>query len=370
MAGRPSFDAAFEQLGHAVPEGSNDTGNPNTDHSALIREAASEAVRNEQGSFIEPGTQFHEGRPTPREEPTPEVDEHGLEVSPEPEAQPQQQQTQQPQPPTDSGVRLPPPDFERLNQMFGINTPEEFESAPPAVQDAYSVMAQHLEDAHNAQQRALQEAQTADLRIKSFTERLKDPQGQRRLILSMASEAPEVFQEALQVVERMQEDPAYRDAVSAQIRAEVELEATKRAQQAAQASQQLSRGQQVESRVSRLAERLGVDPQKASDRVVERILANQARTGQPDITFEEVDEIVSSMAVPRQPQQVRSPQAQKQQQRAPQQAASEAGKQPAPAASRPQPNASPRGGAEGQNPMDALRSAVKQSSERVRNLGL
>lgn len=375
MAGAPQMDAAFGRLDHSVPEGGNDTGNPSTDHSAIIRAAAAEAVRGEEAQtpFVEPGSQFHEGRPTPIQEPEPQVDEHGLEIVPQEQQEGQQQQQQQ-TPSQEEGIRLPPPDFEQLNRTFGIHTPEDFDTAPPAVQDAYSAMAQQLQDTFEAQQQALREATNADLRIKGFTERLNDPEGQRRILLSMASESPEVFQETLQVFERMQEDPEYRDAVTARIKAEVQLEAAQRAQQAAVASQQMSRGQQVEARTERLAQRLGVDVEWAKEQVVGRILANQARTGEANITFQEVDQLIGDIArrTGAKPQPVRTPEAQQQQKQAPQQVASDAGKTPPPQQqeSRPQPTPSSRPGEQGQNAMDALRSAVKQSSDRVRGMGL
>lgn len=266
----------------------------------------------------------------------------------------------------DSAQLFTKEDYQALQEM-GIDLPVAPDDVPAEFQGTYAEMAQAIIDSqHRATEQSL-EAQQAMMRIQQFGQRLSTPEGQQRLLLTLALNNPEAFETAVQTATRMQEDPDYADMVRQRMEAEARMEAATRKEQAIERTQRQTKGQQVEARTVRLARRMGVNPDLAKESVAHRILLNESQNGKRDITLSEVDEIVKTLArrtgaKPR----VKQPEAQRREAQAPTKPAEGTGRTPPPQ------DEAPRGRQtqESSDPLDRLRNAVKLSSRRVRSQGL
>jgi hypothetical protein len=326
-------------------------------HRAIAREAAAAAMRNTSPA-IEPGSTFKDSRRPAEAQPV--LDEHGLETQP---AEHDQHYTPEPVVPTTYT------DYDSLRDRFGVAMPESLQTASPDIQQSVAQLAEVLFEAQSREEQAIRTAETANMRIQDFAKRLESEQGRRRVLLGIALNNPEAFEQTMETISRMRDDDAYATAVRESIESQIQLEAMQRETQARERATQTTRGQQVESHTVRLAKSLGIDEEFAKSQVVKQILHNQAVNGRADISFKEVSSLLGDLAKrsgARQPQPAvpRAPAAQQAQQAAPQVPATTPTTQPT------QPAAPARRGPEPTDPMGKLRAAVKQSSERMRNLGV
>lgn len=251
----------------------------------------------------------------------------------------------------------------------GIELPTE---VPQDFQDPYTRLAQSALQAHRDADARVQESQQQALelaeQIRDIKARLSTPEGQRRLLLTLGLNNPEGFTSARDQLERINSDPEYADMVRRSLEADARLEAAQRIERATNASTAQTKGRQIEDRTVRLAKRFGMDEGIAKEMVAARILQNEARTGKRDITVAEVDEIVTNLGKrfgKQPPVAPKAPSGAARAGQAPQRPAAPTGRERAPV----EPPAPARPPAY-HDPMDALRSAVKNSAVRLRNAGL
>lgn len=355
------FDDGFDG-GEGLEAVGNDTGRPTLSAADIARAAASEALRG--GNTTQPGERFTERPALPsdeqrfgqfheRQDPPAGSDDEIQQVADE----------------ILETASLADEDWSALEEL-GFESPVPREEIPQEYQDLYARTAQEtLRIGRDAQQRVVEaerRALEAAEALKDVKARLSTPEGQKRLLLALAMSAPEVFTAARDEVEQMNADPRYADMVRRSLEADAKLEAAQRMERAQIAHQQQSKGQMIESRTVRLAQKLGVDVELAKEVVAGRILQNERVHGKKDITTTEVDEVLASLAkrVGAKPGKVKTPAAQARVDRAPQKPAAPAGRQP----KAPEPAPSRRAPAN-ENPLDAVRSAVRQSNQRLRGVG-
>lgn len=262
-------------------------------------------------------------------------------------------------------------DYKSLQDM-GVNLPVSPEDVPKEFLGIYAEMAQNAMDSfHNNQQNTL-DAQEAILRVKDFTDRLGTPEGQQRMLLGMALNSPDVFTQAMDTVNRMKEDPEYSNSIRRGLEADVKMEAAVRKEAAIDATALQNKGRQIESRTVRLATRLGIDAQVAKDLVAHRIMSNETNYGKRDITFEEVDQILQSLATrskTRVPEPVAAPATQVQVAQAPATPGQAPGQTPPAEDPATQGLYKTPAGVTG-HVEDRLRAAVLESSTRIKATGL
>lgn len=373
----------------------HDRGEPATKASDIAREAAAAAVRGQ--NTVSPGSSFREGNVgaggEPRDEALPSETSQFAQFEQVDDAQPSQQdgegeseqQSQQgepaqqgqqqtePQQPT-APAEWVPAEYNEL-QEWGVDLPVSPDEVPEDFRDAYSDLVTTLYDNETSVRSRVRDTTQAVEQIKDFAQRLQTPEGQKRLLLSMAFQNPDVLNESLETIQRVQEDPEYAESVRRQLEADIKLEAAQRAQRAMQQEQLTTKGRQVENRTVRLAKRLGVDPDWAKEAVVNRIYRNEAENGQRDISFEEVDAVVRGLAQRAgTKQRAKSPQTQQRQKQANTQRATGTGREQTQQSQRSQQQSqstrATREASPGENAIDGLRSAVRLAAENVRAKGL
>lgn len=263
---------------------------------------------------------------------------------------------------------------EAYNQLLqlGIDLPVSPENVNPEFAAAYNVLAQTVLDTHTVAQERSVEAQVAQGRIQALSERLGTPEGQERLILSLALSNPEGFQQAMDKVGRVQTDADYAEAVRIRLEGEAMKEQAVRMNTARESATMQSKGQQVEGRTERLATQLGVDVGLAKQIVASKILQNEAVTGVRDITFAEVDGALQQLAKATNATPVLTPGAYQAQAQAPQAPAAAAGQTPV-APEQQQQMLTPTRGSQttpNSDAMDVLRAAVRNSAMNVGKSGL
>jgi len=267
---------------------------------------------------------------------------------------------------------------EAYNQLLqlGIDLPIAPQNVNPEFASAYNVLAQTVLDTHTVAQERSVEAQVAQGRIEALSQRLGTPEGQERLILSLALSNPEGFSQAMDKVGRVQTDQDYAEAVRIRLEGEAMKEQAIRMDTARQTATMQSKGQQVEGRTERLATQLGVDVGLAKQIVASKILQNEAVSGVRDITFAEVDSALQQLARATNATPVLTPGAYQAVAQAPQAPVAAAGQTPvAPAGQQgmyAQQAAPPTGSqtTPNSNSMDALRAAVINSAMNVGKSGL
>lgn len=372
--------------GHTPPEGSNTSGKPSLDAGAIARAAAQQAVQaadqqQQQAppepappSTIQPGGQFKKGGPgehrseeppVPPAEPTGEEGQQAQQAQQSQEGQQSQQQQAQQQ--TQQTPPVPTITQEDL-EAHGIELPVSPDEVPDEFRQTYDTLAQAVIDGQQRAEQVALDARQAIAQVQDFSERLNTPEGQRRMLLAMAMQNGDTFNEVAQQVQRMAEDPEYAESVRRQIEAEIKLEAASRKERAFNEQQINRKAQQVESRTVRLARQMGVDPEWAKSEVVNQILRNEAQTGKRDITLAQVDEVVQALARrsgAQRPQQVQTPQRQQQAAQTPQQPVQGAGQTPPPQPQQQQQGQQgQRQAEEAEHPMDRLRGAVMGAARR------
>jgi hypothetical protein len=260
--------------------------------------------------------------------------------------------------------------YNQLRQM-GVDVPVSPDQVDPQFADAYERMARAMLDTTSQSIERMQAAQETQLQMKDFSERLGTPEGRERLLLALAMNAPDDFTKSMQVVERMQADPEYAEAIRMRLESEARMEAAQRMEQAYNQTRYATKGQQVESRTVRLAEAMGVNVELAKEAITGRILQNEAVNGVRDISLDEVDSVIQRLAAQTGAQPaVRQPQVH--QQHAAQPPQQPVANQGTPSSHESPQRAAPRGSAQTPNTdaLDALRSAVKGSMDRARRGGL
>lgn len=331
-------------------------GAPSLSASEIAAQAAAEAVRGP--SLSRPGTKFQEyGTQEPlesdemrymefEEQPEPTYEDEPLDYDEEPASEPTYSRE----------------DLQRFAELLPIS-PDE---VPPGAEGLYADMAQALIDHQQRASAAILEGQEAVMRLQKFAEQFSTPEGQQRLLMTMALNNPDTFDKVFGEVQRMQEDPRYADVVRRDIEAQIKLEAAERRETAMRQAQLRQKATQIEGRAERLAKRLGIDADWAKEQVAQRIIMNHQRTGNRDITFAEVDEVITGLA-----KRVGKPSRAK----APQQRAREATAptQPAQAASRDAPPRTARAPQPASNVGDhwtsSLKGAVRTAADRARKSG-
>ena len=259
-------------------------------------------------------------------------------------------------------------------QALGVDLPIAPNQVAPEFAAAYNTLAQTVLDTHQQAQDRMVTAELSDARMKEFAQRLGTPEGQERLMLSMVLNNPDTFNTVMEKVNRIQSDGDYADSQRMRLEAEARFEAAQRMERAINTTQRQSKGQAVESRVERLATQLGVDITLAKNLVASRILQNEAATGTRDITFNEVDATMKSLAAAMGAQPVRTPQVQQVMQQTPQAPVSSLGTPPTPEMiarnmAQPTPTKGPQQ-VPNSDALDALRNAVRSSVAAARSSGL
>lgn len=260
---------------------------------------------------------------------------------------------------------------------YGIELPVPIADIEETARPAYARLAQSAREAAHAADQRVEDAQRQSLeaieQMKDLRARLSTPEGQHRLLLTLALAQPDTFGAAVQEAQRMAEDPQYKDMVQQRLTADARLEAAQRIERTHHTVEIQRKGQMIEDRTVRLAKSTGVDVEWAKEQVAARIIQNQVRNGKPDISVAEVDEIVTSLAkrVGANRAPTRAPAAQARAAQAPK-ATAGAAKPPASRTplvdpQQPAPRAQP-----GQ-PIDygaTLRAAVRAASNKARQGGL
>jgi len=236
------------------------------------------------------------------EQPLPSNESQYIDFSQVQEAVPPQPSQEQAELPNPLAVPQPTPTgafaseaYAQLSEL-GIDLPVSPDAIAPEFADAYNLMAQKVLDTFQAATQQTMEAQIAQQRIQDLSQRLSTPEGQERLILSLALSNPDNFRATMETVQRMQTDPEYADTQRMRLEAEARYEQAQRMEQAYKTTQMQTKGQQVEGRVERIARQRGIDVDIAKQMVVSKILQNEATTGMRDISFAEVDDVLARLA--------------------------------------------------------------------------
>ena len=297
--------------------------------------------------------------------------------------QPAESQVQQPQPELPNPQAVPTQvnqapafasDAYAQLQDIGIDLPVSPESVSPEFSDAYNMLAQKVLDTHQVANQHMTQAQLAQQQMNALAERFSTPEGQERLILSMALQNPDNFSNTMDIVQRMQSDPEYAETQRMRLESIARVEHAQRLQNAYTQTQAQTKGQQIEGRVERIASQKGIDVGIAKQMVANKILQNEASTGTRDITFAEVDDVMQQLARATSPSRaVATPQQHQAVAKAPQTPASGVGQTPVPQTTAPAQQAqAPSGNQNVPNTdaMDALRAAVRASAVNAKNSGL
>lgn len=351
----------------------DDQGRPSLSAKDIATRAAAEAVRgpqpaqqpeplpSQEAQYLEeqqprqPQQAEWEAEPTPQQTAEFEAEE-GVE-SVEQVAQEIEQET--------TYASLSREDLAQFSEL-GIDLPFDIDDIPEDAEPYVADMAQSLLDVNRMAAEKMLEAQEATLQIKDFAEQFNSPEGQQRVLMTLAMNNPEVFSQTIQTFQRMQEDPEFAELTRRELATQAREEALNRRETAMTQAQRARKATQVESRTSRLARRLGIDESFAKQQVANRILLNEAQHGERDISLQEVDEVLKDLAT-RQftGQRVRKPEQQRRVKQTPQKSVQEANQTPP--ANQQQPGPATSGPAKDWN--SNLRSAVRTAASRVRNQG-
>jgi len=373
MPEAPTHDSnPFEPMPNQPEPGPpNPQGRPSVDAGAIAAQAARDAIR---GSAPRPGEGFREGNPS-------EVfrgleDENAQRVQfDEPPQEPSSESPESPESPEFSEPpALPQPTLtvEDL-EAHGITLPVGFDEVPDDFRPKFEQLAQAIIDAETSKRDIASEAQQAMAQVQDFANRLSTPAGQRRMLLAMAMAegGQDVFNQTVQQVQRMQDDPEYAEAVRRQLETEAQLEAVRRRERLLDRREMETKARRIQTRVQRIAHSLGVDPSWAEQEVANQILRNEAQTGTRDITIDQVDQVVGQLAQrvgakPPTPKPVsKSPQTQTAQQTAPQTQAQGTASTPS-QSQPPQQSQQPSTIPSNEHAMDKIRNAVRRSAQNVR----
>lgn len=267
-------------------------------------------------------------------------------------------------------------DFSALTKR-GIDIPVDITQIPEEYRPHIGRMATMVEEVYGDLEQVAERASLAEQRLASFADRMRTPEGQERVLMTLALGNPDGFAKVMKTYERMQEDQQYADVMRRSLEADIKLEQAEMQQRAQINSRTQTYAQQVERRTTGLAQRLGVDAELAKQMVVSRILANKETTGKADIKLSEVDAVIKDLAVktgakPR-PRPHKDPATVIKETAAPTKPVADAGKTPPPAAQeeggfRTRPGLNPD--SERFNLQSAIRGAVRQSTQRVKQAGL
>lgn len=368
-------DNPFQAL--PAPEGVAPPGEaPIRSSAEIAAAAAAEAVRG--SPTTPPGTTFQ--KQVPHHAQTP-VDPQAAPVDPNAPPEPVAPATPvdpnavvapvTPVEPVGQPITFTPEDYAQM-EAAGINLPVAPSEVPEGFQAIYAEIAQSVMDSHASSQQQVLDAQEAILGIQAFKARLGTPEGQERMLLSMALNNPDIFAKAQETVVKMGEDPQYGESIRLQLEAQATLEAATRKEQAFENTQLEARGQQVEGRTVRLAQRLGVDATLAKNMVAHKIMQNEVATGKKAVTFQEVDAIVQELAKATRaaPPAVSTPQTQQLVTQTPPTPGQAPGATPASPDTVHAPSPSRGKFADTDHPMDRLRVAVRSSNAAARTHGL
>lgn len=231
-----------------------DSGQPSVTAAEIARAAVSEAVRPQTAV---PGSTFG---PTDTDEPLPQPGTHMAPVvDPEAPAAPVTAE-----PVVDTPGAIPavhdtagPTEWPEASiyteaefagfQEAGIDLPVSPRDVPVEFQNQYGEMVQSLVDTHYAATTRTVDAQQAIMQIQEFATGLKTAEGQKRLLLGLAMNSPDMFTDAVGVVTRMQEDPDYADTIRRGMEADIRMEAAVRMEEASRATQQATQNRQISS---------------------------------------------------------------------------------------------------------------------------
>ena len=349
-------DNPFQPLPGAGDDAGS-AGEPSLSASAIAAAAAAAAVRGAPA----PTLQSEEAQYV---QPTQESVQNTVQSEPE---LPNPQATMQP---TGEMGQFASEAYSQLSAL-GIDLPVDPQTVAPEFRQAYDALAQKVLDTFQMAQDRMVTAEVTSQQMESLSQRLSTPEGQQRLILSMALANPETFNQAMEIVQRTQVDPDYAESQRMRLEAEARFEQAQRMEKAMRTTQMQTKGQQVEGRTERLAKQMGVNVDIAKQMVASRILQNEAVNGVRDITFNEVDQVIKSLAQATNARPaVMTPTAAQQQSQAPQTPV--AGTRTPPSPHQQQAPTAPRGSQTTPNSdaMDALRAAVRASATSVRSKGL
>lgn len=262
-------------------------------------------------------------------------------------------------------------DVEQLRQM-GIDVPVKPSEVPDEVRPQYSQMVQTLVNREQSAQRRELQAQEQIMQVQDFAHRLEESPDD--VLLTLALNNTDAFQDAVRKFQRMQDDEEFAETMKMRLEAEARQRAADRKEQVMTQQQRQQKAQRVRTETHRLARQHGVSPQRAEQFVADRIVRNRQQEGRADITGEEIQSVVSSLAQQNQPQQpspqAKSPQTQQRERQAPTNQTEGAG-QPAQETQGTgrEATAGDQQRAKGSTPR-SIGDAVKRAAERVRSKGL
>jgi hypothetical protein len=351
-------DNPFQPLPGAASEAG--AGEPSVSAGEIAAAAAAAAVRGQQPATPEPtALPSEEGQYIQTEQAQPQAEPQ----LPNPQAVPTQVTPTQP---------FASDAYAQLKQI-GIDLPVSPEAIAPEFADAYNLLAQKVLDTHQVATQNMTQAQVAQDQINTLQQSLSTPEGQERLILSLALSNPDNFTQTMDIVQRMQTEPEYAEAQRMRLESLARVEQAQRMERALNSTQAQTKGQQVEQRVERIAAQKGLDMNIAKQMIANKILQNEAQMGARDISFAEVDDIMQQLARATNSTSVMTPGQAQAVSQAPQTPAAAVGQTPMAQPTAPAPQAqAPAGNQNTPNndAMDALRAAVRASATNARNSGL
>lgn len=288
----------------------HERGESTLDTGSLARDAVGEAAQGTETETetVSPGTQhtqprdqspemaeFHEGKPGEVEgtEPQPQPSVEGQEqTEPETEAE-RQEQIEEAAP--EEGQRLSDEDFTELQEL-GVDLPMKPSEVPADMQDAYAELVQEVIDSETRAAEIQTEATEQMMRVRDFAQRIQE--NPEQVLLSMAIEDPENFDQVSEKFERMQKDPDYADQVRRELAAEQKMREAERKEQALTQRERQRKARRMRSSVRRKAKQLGVDPDRAEVEVANaaKRKAYEESLPHPDISMQEAGQVVDQMA--------------------------------------------------------------------------
>jgi hypothetical protein len=192
------------------------------------------------------------------------------------------------QPPADPEPQLA--DFADLEASLaeqGVSLPD-VSAIPADLRGAYREVLASINEAMLPISQRDQEAALAIEEVETFKERLEKDPG--NILVTLALTNPDVFKQATETFERMQEDEAFKDLVVREITASSRLaraEATERNQLL---SSRREKGRQATVLTRQAAARHGVD-----SAVAERYIASQVTAGGGDLDLNAIDSLVAEL---------------------------------------------------------------------------
>lgn len=162
------------------------------------------------------------------------------------------------------------------------------EEVPEELVPAYSALAKRVADMAKELIEQQVEARQAIENFNQFREQLeKSPD---RVLLTLAVSHPEVFRQVGEVLNRMESDPTFKEAVIRELQSEVRLREADRKLRALTEQQLLAKARRVTAATRMYCERYGVSP-----RIAEEVIASVIER-QGDIDLADVEEIVKELA--------------------------------------------------------------------------